>query len=355
MRYLVYGAGAVGGYLGASLALAGFPVTFVDRPEVAEALGRSGLTLERAGQVRRVDSPVAVTDPARVQPRPDVLLLAVKAYDCAGAAETIRRALPSGVPVVCVLNGVGNEATLAAALGRERVIAASLTSAIRRLDGGGLRVEKSRGLGLDAAHALSPRLAAEFQTAGLEARLYADADSMKWSKLLTNLVANATSAILDWSAEQVFGHRGLYRLEVEALRETVRVMRVLGLRAVNLPGVPARLLAAAVFLPDGVTHPILGRAAASGRGDKRPSFAYDVGRGRSEIGWLNGAVAGHADRFQVPAPANRVLTEVLTELVEGRLEPREVQDRPERLLAVAARAGVPGLKGYNPDAPSPGA
>jgi len=353
MRYLVYGAGAVGGYLGASLALAGFPVTFFDRAEVAEALRSRGLTLESGSITRRIDSPTVAASLVQVQPPPDVVVLAVKAYDCAAAADTIRQGLPSGIPVLCVLNGIGNEATLSAALGAEQVIAASLTSAIQRLDTGALRLEKSRGIGLSAGHARSPQVAADFAAAGLRPRLYADADSMKWSKLLTNLVANATSAILDWSAQDVFRHRGLYRLEVEALRETVRVMRALALRPVNLPGVPAGLLGAAVFLPDWLTHPILRRAAASGRGEKRPSFAYDVGRGRSEVGWLNGAVVQHAAQAGIPAPASRVLTEVLTTLVEGRPGAEAVRGHPERLLAEAARAGVPGLRGYNPGAPSP--
>ncbi len=353
MHYLVYGAGAVGGYLGASLALAGFPVTFFDRLDVAELLRTRGLTLEAGGVTRRIASPTVATSLALVQPSPDVVVLAVKAYDCAAAAEAIRQGLPSDVPVLCVLNGIGNEATLTKALGEGRVIAASLTSAIQRLDTGALRLEKARGIGLYAGHALSIPLAADFTAAGLRPRLYADADSMKWSKLLTNLVANATSAILDWSAEDVFRHRGLYRLEVEALRETVRVMRALKLRPVNLPGVPAWLLGTAVFLPDRITHPILRRAAASGRGEKRPSFAYDIGRGRSEVGWLNGAVVRHASQVDLPAPASRVLTEVLTALVEGRPGAEAVRGHPERLLAEAARAGVPGLRGYNPDASSP--
>jgi 2-dehydropantoate 2-reductase len=353
MRYLVYGAGAVGGYLGASLALAGFAVTFYDRPEVAESLTHSGLSLEHAGRVRHLPGPVATSDLKRLQPAPQVVLLAVKAYDCDAAAQSIRESLPGDVPVVCMLNGIGNEATLAAAIGPGRVIPASLTSAVRRLEGGGLRLEKARGVGLHAGHPLSAAIAADLAAAGLRPRLYRHADGLKWSKLLTNLVANATSAILDTSADEVFRHRGLYRLEVEALRETVRVMRALGLRPVNLPGVPAGLLAAAVFLPDGLTHPILRRAAASGRGEKRPSFAYDIGRGRSEIGWLNGAVVAQAARLGIAAPANGVLTELLTGLVKGRRDPASLRRHPERLLAEAERAGVPGLRGYNPDAPSP--
>jgi 2-dehydropantoate 2-reductase len=352
MRYLVYGAGAVGGYLGGSLALSGFPVTFFDRPEVARELRAGGLTLESRGQARHLATPTLATNLEHLPDRPDVVLLAVKAYDCAAAAERIQDCLPTTVPVVCVLNGIGNEATLAAALGAERVIAASLTSAIQRLEIGLLRVEKDRGIGLAGGHARTHDVEADFAVAGLKPRRYDNADAMKWSKLLVNLVANATSAILDWSADDVFRHRGLYRMEVEALREAVRVMRALGLRPVNLPGVPAALLAAAVSWPDWVTHPILHRAAAGGRGEKRPSFAYDVGRGRSEIGWLNGAVVRYGARLGVPTPASRVLTDVLTMLIEGKPGAKAYR-RPESLLAAASAAGVPGLRGYNPDALPP--
>jgi 2-dehydropantoate 2-reductase len=352
MRYLVYGAGAVGGTLGGSLALAGFPVTFFDRPEVVGDLRAGGLTLEKRGQARHIKPLTLATQFDHLFTQPDVVLLAVKAYDCAEAAEHIRDGLPSTVPVVCVLNGIGNEATLAAALGTGRVIAASLTSAIQRLETGLLRIEKDRGIGFAAGHAFSHPLEADFAAAGLNPRLYRNADAMKWSKLLTNLVANATSAILDWSAEDVFRHRGLYRLEVEALREAARVMRALGLRPVNLPGVPVALLGAAIFFPDWATHPILRRAAAGGRGEKRPSFAYDVGRGRSEIGWLNGAVVRYGARLGVPTPASRVLTDVLTMLIDGK-PGASAYRRPEALLAAASAAGVPGLRGYNPDALPP--
>ena len=182
---------------------------------------------------------------------------------------------------------------------------------------------------------------------GLAPRLYSDGQSMKWSKLLTNLVANASSAILGWTPRQVFEHPGLYRLEIEALRETVRVMRVLGLRVVDLPAVPTALLSRAVFWPPRLTGPLLRRAVISGRGDKLPSFNYDIGRGRSEVGWLNGAVAATSMQHGLRAPANSVLTETLTGLVDGMIDPSEYRGRPDVLLGRAANEGLPGLPRYN--------
>ena len=46
MRFLCFGVGAIGTYIGGSLALAGCPVTFIERPEVADIVRRRGLSLE---------------------------------------------------------------------------------------------------------------------------------------------------------------------------------------------------------------------------------------------------------------------------------------------------------------------
>lgn len=349
MRHLVYGAGAVGSFVGAQLALGGYPVTFLVRADTADRLRSRGLTLIEGEHQTVLPSPSLLTDLGRTDPedRPDVIWLAVKAYDCASAAESLRRAFSDPPPVICLLNGIGNEAVLSTHLGQGRVIAASLTTAVQRLEPGVIRIERRRGLALDSTHPLTRRVSEEAAPAGLAPRLYSDGQSMKWSKLLTNLVANATSAILGWTPRQIFEHPGLYRLEIEALRETVRVMYALGLRVVDLPAVPTTLLSRAVFWPARLTAPLLRRAVVSGRGDKLPSFNYDVGRGRSEVGWLNGAVAMISPQHGIRAPANSVLTEALTSLVNGTTDPSEYRGRPDVLLRRAATAGVPGLRRYN--------
>jgi 2-dehydropantoate 2-reductase len=349
VRHLVFGAGAVGSFVGAQLALAGYPVTFLVRRETADRFRTRGLALIEGERETSLPSPHWSTDLSQIGPaeRPDVIWLAVKAFDCASAAEHLRSAFSIPVPVICLLNGIGNETTLAAQIGQENVIAASLTTAVQRLEPGLIRIERRRGLALEDAHPKSRRLAEEAAQAGLAPRLYADGQSMKWSKLLTNLVGNATSAILGWTPRQVFDHPGLYRLEIEALRETVRAVRALGLRVVDLPGVSTALLSRLVFWPPLLTAPLLRRAVVSGRGDKLPSFNYDVGRGRSEVGWLNGAVATTSSEHGLRAPANATLTHTLTGLVNGVTDPSEYRGRPDVLLREAAGAGVPGVQRYN--------
>jgi len=101
----VYGAGAIGGSLGALLSAAGEDVVLIARGEHLQAMRAKGLVLRRPeGESRhRVD---AVGTPGAVDWRDgDVVLLAMKAQD----TEAALRLLPDGLPVVSVQNGVANE------------------------------------------------------------------------------------------------------------------------------------------------------------------------------------------------------------------------------------------------------
>jgi 2-dehydropantoate 2-reductase len=322
-------------------------VVFFDRPEVAQAIAAAGVHVVGDAGDQIVAAPRVFSRLKQACADVDLILLCVKAYDCRLAADQLAR-LPTRACVISILNGVGNEDTLISALGVQRVLPATLTSAVRFLAPGAVRVERERGVGLAQDHPLAARVRSDFEAAGLQPRLYADAVSMKWSKLVTNLLANATSAITGLTAEEIYRHPGLYRLEMEALRETCSVIELGGHRLVSLPGVPVPWLGRLARLPASLTRPLLRRVVGSGRGDKAPSFAYDVGRGRSEVAWLNGAVAQEGLRLGLAAPANALLTKILMGLVEGQMDQARFDRRPQALLAEAARAGVPGLRMYNP-------
>jgi 2-dehydropantoate 2-reductase len=111
MRFVVVGAGAIGGSVGARLFQSGFDVTLVARGDHGRAL-RSGLVLEAPDETVTLRIPV-VEDPAQVSWEGEadgepVVLLAVKGQSTDGALEQLVAA-PPNVPVVCLQNGVENE------------------------------------------------------------------------------------------------------------------------------------------------------------------------------------------------------------------------------------------------------
>jgi 2-dehydropantoate 2-reductase len=158
---------------------------------------------------------------------------------------------------------------------------------------------------------------------------------MKWSKMLTNLLANATSAILDMTPAEIFAHPEIYKLEVQQLREALRVMAAQNINVVDLPGTPVRALAFAVrYLPPGVSRMLLRNAVGSGRGGKMPSFHIDLnsGRGQTEVDALNGAVVRFGERLGVETPVNHLLNLTLRELAGGEIPRNTYKHDPDKLL-----------------------
>jgi len=345
MKVLSFGAGAIGTYIGGSLALAGHQVVFVEQQKVVEELRQRGLRLDLTLDARRKTKDASTLDPSsfvivssleealRYGPF-DVALFALKSFDTQAALEGIRSLADKMPPILCISNGVDNEPMIADVLGKDKVIYGTVTSAIGRRGAGDIVLEKLRGVGVAKGHALSEKLNSALDKAFLNSRSFDDAASMKWSKMLTNLLANPISAILDMTAGEVFANRNLYKIEIDMLKECLAVMEAQGIKVVDLPGTPVRALAFATTLPLWLSKPLLGRAAGAGRGAKMPSFHIDLhsGRGKSEVEYLHGAVVHAGEKFHVPTPVNQVLTETLLALTNKQIPLEEFAHKPEKLL-----------------------
>ncbi len=346
LKVLTFGAGAIGTYIGGSLAFAGHQVVFMEQPKVVEELRQRGLRLDLTLDKRRQTKDATRIDPSsfvivstleealRYGPF-DVALFALKSFDTQAALEGMKSFADKMPPILCLSNGVSNEPAIAEALGKDKVIYGTVTSAIGRRGAGDIVLERLRGVGIAKGHPLSEKLNNALNNAYLNSQLFDNANSMKWSKMLTNLIANPTSAILDMTAAEVFANKGLYKLEIEMLRECLAVMEAQGFEAVNLPGTPVRALAFATKMPLWLSKPLLGRAAGTGRGSKMPSFHIDLhsGRGKSEVEYLHGAVAHAGEKCNVPTPVNKVLTEILVALTNKEIPLEEFAHKPEKLLS----------------------
>jgi 2-dehydropantoate 2-reductase len=163
---------------------------------------------------------------------------------------------------------------------------------------------------------------------------------MKWSKLVANLVGNASSAILDLSPAEIYADPRTFWIERQQLLEAIAVMRRLQLVPVALPGADVRLLAIAASLPTPISRAILQRVVGGARGGKDPSLRIHArsGSGPSEVRWLNGAVVREAERQGLPAPVNRRLTELVEEVLRNPERRAWYERRPDRLAGEIAEA-----------------
>ncbi len=267
----------------------------------------------------------------------DLAVVAVKSFDTESLINSLvpyRDLLP---PILSLQNGVENEMVISSLLGHEKVLYGTLTSAIGKPDPGKVVLEKLRGIGIANTNPFVSRIAKHFNDAGLNARIYSNPAALKWSKMLTNLLANASSAILDWSPLQIYSHLGMCNLEVRQIKEALAVMQTSNIPVIDLPGTSVRMLAWGISrLPLPLLQPLLKWKVGGGRGAKMPSFHIDLmsKRGKSEVDYLNGAVVRYGKKVGVKTPVNRLLNETLLALTEGTLQHADFQNNPQKLLSL---------------------
>jgi 2-dehydropantoate 2-reductase len=337
LRVICFGMGAIGTYIGGSLASVGAEVVFIERKESLLKTPVDEIRLSYKNQEIVIPKPVILSDlrdVLKTQPF-DVAILAVKSFDTQSVLESINGFEDQFPPILCLQNGVENEDLIAGKLGGTKVIAGTVTSAITRSNLGKVRLEKLRGVGIECGHKMSIPLIEWFNRAGLHAKGFDSRADMKWSKMLTNLLANASSAILNWSPKQIFSNPLTYHIEVAQIREALAVMRAMDIHVVDLPGTPVNALMRIFnFFPESFTRKLIGVPLAKARGAKMPSFHIDLYAGGplSEVTFLNGAVSRFGKMFGVNTPVNLVLTETLEALTSGTLKFEQINDKPEKLM-----------------------
>jgi len=109
MRFIIFGAGAIGGAIGAKLFDHGHDVVLIARGEHRRAVERHGLVLASPDGETTLRIPV-VGDPREIEfTDDDVVVLAVKGQDTLAALDSLCASAPMSVPLFCAQNGVENE------------------------------------------------------------------------------------------------------------------------------------------------------------------------------------------------------------------------------------------------------
>ena len=201
VRFVVLGAGAIGGAVGAGLHQAGHDVALIARGEHYRAIRERGLTFERPGKSVTLEIAVADAPAGLAWDGEEVVLIATKSQDTAGALADLRAAAPHATPVVCLQNGVENERIALRLL--PNVYGAVVMSPTAHLEPGVVQAYGTRGLGVidvgrypSGADSVSDEVASAFNDAGISSQARPDIMRFKYAKLINN-VLNAVDAIVE--------------------------------------------------------------------------------------------------------------------------------------------------------------
>ena len=335
-RYLVFGAGAIGTYIGGSLLNQGFDVIFLEREKDIDAIKTRGLKLSNEGQNIHIKSPQFISRLDQISHQNfDLAILSLKTYHLQDILPDLKRLKEHLPPILCLQNGVESEKILARSIGDDLVIPGTVTTAVDKNQKGDITVRRLRGMAASSNHPISNSILPDFNQAGLKLSLSSQPDHMKWSKLLINLLGNASSAILNMTPGEIYSDPILFKIELDQVHEALTAMRLLRIHPINLPGVPVKMLALAVkYFPAQLTRPLLRKMVGGGRGGKMPSFHIDLysGRGKSEVDQLNGAIVRVGNEHNYPMPVNQTLNSILMDLIMGIQPLEEYANKPERLI-----------------------
>jgi 2-dehydropantoate 2-reductase len=250
MKVCVYGAGAIGAYLGAALVDAGCDVTLVARREHLAALQRNGLTLEIGGKTRNLRIP-ATDDVASVGVQ-DYVILALKAHAVARVAAQVATLLGPKTAVVTAQNGilwwyfykfpgplenrhldtVDPGGHVWKTLGPERAIGCVVYPSCEIVAPGVVRhLEGNRFMLGEPAGTKSERvttLAQAFTAGGLKAPVRPRIRDDIWFKLLGNATFNPVSVLTHATLEQMGRHAGVRAVIKQMMSEAEQVAAKLG-------------------------------------------------------------------------------------------------------------------------------
>ena len=327
---LVFGAGAVGCWIGGCLRAAGVPVTFVGRPRVLQAVRTNGLALTDLDGGRRTMA-AAELDLAESVPdgcTPSLVLLCVKSGATADAARTLDRALPAGTLVLSMQNGIGNAALAQAHALSLTVRAGVVGFNVAELAPGHYHRGTTGELAVQDAPALGAWVPV-FAAAGAPLKLHTDLAPLQWGKLLLNL-NNAVNALSGLPLRVQLLQRD-YRLCMAALiGEALAAMRAAGIEPQRLTPLPPGWLPAVLRLPTPLFRVLAARMLRIDA-QARSSMADDLVAGRiTEIDALNGEVVRMARTNALSAPANERVIELV----------RAWPQRPQAMTGPALRAAL---------------
>lgn len=303
MRFAVMGAGAVGCYYGARLALSGHEVVLIGRSALVEAVRANGLRLEIGGETRT--AVVEAGEDAAAVAGADAVLFCVKSGDTEAAANALLPHLDSRARVLSLQNGVSNAERLERVLKRE-IIAAAVYVASRMVGPATVRHEGRGELAISGPAAAE--IAEVFERARIETVVSDDVMIALWEKLVLNCVFNPLSAVSRLPYARIAAEEGLPGLMEAVAREALAVARAEG------HAVSDDVLDAVRRLPEMMPGQV-------------SSTAQDLLRGRpTEIDHLNGEIVRRADRHGIAVPHNRTLY-LMTKLAERALVTEDGRDR----------------------------
>ncbi len=331
-RIAIAGAGSIGCYVGACLALARRNVVLLARPRLVDALRDHGMRITDLDRRDRRLLPGVIettADPAAALADAAVILVTVKSGDTAGMADLIRRFASPDALVVSLQNGVDNVPLLRERLGADRTAAGMVPFNVAQTWPGGTPAFHRGTSGHVVIDAGRPDLRTLLDVEGIGCADHPDMAGLAWSKLALNM-NNALNGLSGLPLKRQLFDRPWRRILAAQIDELLRVTKAAGIALPPIEGVRPRTIPTILRLPDTLFGLVARRMLAIDPA-ATSSMAEDLAAGRpTEIDYLQGAVVRLAEVHGTSAPISEAVISAVHETERsGRKWP--AQELAERI------------------------
>lgn len=308
MRYIIYGAGAIGGTIGARLFQHGHEVILIARGAHLEAIKKNGLIFKTPLEAVELPIPCA-GHPSEIDFQPqDAVFLAMKTQHTLGALDDLRNAAGENIPVICAQNGVANERL---ALRRfNRVYAMVVMLPASHMEPGIVYAESKTATGIldtgcfpSGVDPIIEEVVENLSASNFSSLADPKVMRFKYAKLLNNL-NNALQACCDAGAEG-------RDISVMMTREALACYEAAGIDCGSREEFAAR------------RGDLIQVAPIEGHTRSGSSSWQSIARGTGSIeaDYLNGEIVLLGRTYKVPTPANMVLQRLANKVAHEGLKP----------------------------------
>lgn len=306
VRIGVLGAGAIGCYVGGRLERAGYDVVMVGR--LGDEIAAHGLTLSDYLGARIVLRDVRYAANVDALADRDVVLVTVKSMATREAGASLAKVIAQDAMVVSLQNGVTNAEVLREVLPGRTVLAGMVPFNVRHEGEGRFHRGTSGPIAIERGREAA--IAQALRDAGFGLEVHRDLRRIQWAKLLFNL-NNSINALAGIPLRDELSCRTYRRVLARSMREGLACMHAAGIRpkrtGAMLPSLAPRVLALPNVLFTRIAASMI-RIDASARS----SMWEDLEKRRpTEIDFLNGEILHLSAKTGVPAPVNRVITDLV--------------------------------------------
>lgn len=312
MKFLIFGAGAIGSVIGGFLANAGHEVSLIGREQHIKSIQNNGLRIDGIWGKQLIAG--KKFDGLWTKPAPDnydYLLITVKAYDTEAVAEQLKKVFKNylkknTILFVSMQNGIGNIEILEKKLGRKNLAGARVIFGAKINGPGSITVtviaeptavgpgdRKARKINREKLKKLSEAM----DSANLPSIYVDDILPYLWAKVLYNSALNPLSALLNKPYGELAANPFTKKIMDRVIGEAFTVAKRCGVKLFWKSADEYKKHFYNKLIPPTANH--------------YASMLEDLKRKRTEIDAINGAIVRFAKKLGIPVPVNETLTNLV--------------------------------------------